>query len=865
MTVLKTVALENRVSAGIMRESRLRQSSVVTGEMGPITNSGFVAVVAIVVAGSAAVLGIMASASQQPLLLTLMAVLVMFGLFFLLAVAAGHIRLTERVTDWEFARSVAAGLDQGVLVTAKSSDLVYCNSAWEGIVGRGVSGTLRTLDQLVAGETAASESLFRLTRAAAEQKRHREEIRLPSAGSETGRWYEISVGPLVVPGKTVETGPLAMWVVADIDEEHRRHADRIGSLEGQIASYDALPIGQLSFAADGTLRGMNPTLVRWLGVSASAPRAARLSDLMSEDSSQLLRALIHPSPVGSDRHVDVDFIREDGRRLPVTVLARASSGEATEAVSVAVVTREPEKVSEPAGKTEPRFARLFQAAPFGIATISADGRIASANTAFARLLLETGKLEGRHLSEIVDQALDGEQRTAAGATIAQALAGQAVVPPIEVPVGPQGEFTRRLYLSSLSQAEGAREAAVLFLIDVTEQKSLEIKFAQSQKMEAVGKLAGGIAHDFNNVLTAIIGFSDLLLQTHRPTDPAYKDIINIKSSANRAAGMVLQLLAFSRRQTLQAEVLQLHEVITDLYALLTRAISEKVELKIPAPRDLWAVKADKTQFEQVIINLAVNAGDAMPDGGVLSIRTRNINERESQRIGGGLVAGEYVLIEVEDTGTGMSPEVMGKIFEPFFTTKAVGKGTGLGLATVYGIVKQTGGFIYPESTPGKGTVFRVYLPRHNVAVEDVAVPAAEDAAAAGKGKRKDRGTDLTGTGRVLLVEDEDTVRTVAMRALTRQGYEVFAASNGVEALELMEQAGGKFDIVVSDVVMPEMDGPSLLVHVRKRQPGMKFIFMSGYPDDAFKRNLDDDTPFAFLQKPFSLPQLAQKVKEELSR
>jgi len=434
-----------------------------------------------------------------------------------------------------------------------------------------------------------------------------------------------------------------------------------------------------------------------------------------------------------------------------------------------------------------------------------------------------------------------------------------VVPPIEVPVGPKGEFTRRFYMSALSQSAGSREAAVLFLIDVSEQKALELKFAQSQKMEAVGKLAGGIAHDFNNVLTAIIGFSDLLLQTHRPTDAAYKDIINIKSSANRAAGMVRQLLAFSRRQTLQAEVLHLGETITELSALLTKAIGEKVEIKIIPGRDLWYVKADKTQFEQVIINLAVNGGDAMPDGGRLTIRTRNVNERESAKIGNGMVPGEYVLVEVEDTGVGMTQELMGKIFEPFFTTKGVGKGTGLGLATVYGIVKQTGGFIYPQSAVGKGTVFRVYLPRHHG-------EAGEETAAA-KEKKKERPTaDLTGTGRVLLVEDEDYVRNYAVRALKGRGYEVFEASTGLEALEVMrDKCGGMIDIVVSDVVMPEMDGPTLLKEVRKVKPGMKFILMSGYPDDAFKRNLDDNEEFAFLQKPFSLPQLAQKVKEQLTQ
>jgi two-component system cell cycle sensor histidine kinase/response regulator CckA len=397
---------------------------------------------------------------------------------------------------------------------------------------------------------------------------------------------------------------------------------------------------------------------------------------------------------------------------------------------------------------------------------------------------------------------------------------------------------------------------VLYAIDATEQKALELKFAQSHKMEAVGKLAGGVAHDFNNVLTAIIGFSDLLLQTHRQTDPSYRDIMNIKSSANRAAGLVRQLLAFSRRQTLQPEVLELGEALTDLAPLVNRSLGETIELKILPGRDLWYIKADKTQLTQVIINLAVNAKDAMPEGGCLTIRTRNISERESVKLAtSGMAAGEYVLIEVEDTGVGIEADVMAKIFEPFFTTKDVGKGTGLGLSTVYGIVKQTGGYIFADSEVGQGTTFRVYLPRHIVSEEEVAAQRAE--------KKKEGTRDLTGSGRVLLVEDEDVVRNFAARALARQGYEVLEAGTGVEALEVMEREKGKVDIVVSDVIMPEMDGPTLLKELRKTNPGLKFIFVSGYPDDAFKKNLDDNEAYSFLPKPFTLSQLAARVKEQL--
>ncbi len=372
---------------------------------------------------------------------------------------------------------------------------------------------------------------------------------------------------------------------------------------------------------------------------------------------------------------------------------------------------------------------------------------------------------------------------------------------------------------------------------------------------------GDISVEESSAITfprGIIGFSDFLLQTHKPSDPAHADIMNIRKSAVRAAGLVGKLLALARQQTLMLEALHLDEMVADVAPLMKRSIGEKITLETQYGRDLWYVRTDKLQLEQAILNLAVNARDAMPDGGTLTVRTRNVTERESKKLDHhGMPPGEYVLIEVEDTGTGMPPEVMAKIFEPFFTTKAVGKGTGLGLATVYGIVKQTGGFIYPESTVGKGTTFRVYLPRH------ILEPEAEAQMLKAARAKDKTGTDLTGTGRVLLVEDEDVVRSFAARALKSRGYEVLEAGSGVEALEVMEANGGKVDIVVSDVVMPEMDGPTLFKELRKVNPKLKFIFVSGYPNDAFREAVGSEE-FAFLPKPFSLPQLAAKVKEELA-
>jgi two-component system, cell cycle sensor histidine kinase and response regulator CckA len=357
------------------------------------------------------------------------------------------------------------------------------------------------------------------------------------------------------------------------------------------------------------------------------------------------------------------------------------------------------------------------------------------------------------------------------------------------------------------------------------------------------------------VLTAIIGFSDLLLARQRPTDPAFADIMNIKQNANRAANLVRQLLAFSRRQTLRPEVLSLTDILSELGQLLGRLLGEKIELKVIHGRDLWLVKVDVNQFEQVIINLAVNGRDAMPDGGVLTVRTANVGVEDSKKFDPNLMPpGEYVLCEVEDTGTGMSPDVIAKMYEPFFSTKDVGKGTGLGLSTVYGIVRQTGGYIFCNSEVGKGTRFAIYLPRHAREASAVAEPERE-------GKREKR-TDLTGKGTILLVEDEDAVRSFASRALASRGYTVLEAESGERALELVEE-GKTIDLVLSDVVMPEMDGPTLLKELRRRGIATKVVFISGYAEDAFARNLEGQADFAFLPKPFSLKQLAEAVKEAM--
>jgi two-component system cell cycle sensor histidine kinase/response regulator CckA len=501
-----------------------------------------------------------------------------------------------------------------------------------------------------------------------------------------------------------------------------------------------------------------------------------------------------------------------------------------------------------------RFQRFFANAPVGIALIDSEGRLDEANRALGELFDSSPQeLIGEKLMEFIHE----DDRGAIVAKLVEAAEGKTLLASVEVRLKRARERTAALFVSRLDAGDGGDGGLILHFIDTTEQKNLEIQFAQSQKMQAIGQLAGGVAHDFNNLLTAMIGFCDLLLLRFRPGDPSFADIMQIKQNANRAANLVRQLLAFSRQQTLQPRILNITDVLAELSHLLRRLIGENIELKMVHGRDLGLVKVDQGQLEQVIINLVVNARDAMRGGGTLTIRTSNVTHAGPTRRGHEIVPpGEYVLIDVTDTGEGIPKENLVRIFEPFFSTKEVGSGTGLGLSTVYGIVKQTGGFVFVDSAPGQGAVFSIYLVRHQHGEATVARGEPGEGAAATH--------DLTGVGTVLLVEDEDPVRLFSARALRNKGYKVIEAKSGEAALEVIHRATETIDLLITDVVMPRMDGPGLIREVRETHPDMKVIFISGYTEDSFRKRLDTDAEIHFLPKPFSLKQLASKVKEVMS-
>jgi len=504
------------------------------------------------------------------------------------------------------------------------------------------------------------------------------------------------------------------------------------------------------------------------------------------------------------------------------------------------------------GKTKLYFEHIFEDAPVGIAITDGAEIISENNRTFRSLI---GKEEVNKTS-FLDYIVDEKKEDIREKLYQLINTTSTSVSPFEIKFKNQESKTIMIYISKLDESKRNKDndGLVLYFVDVTKQKELQSQFVQSQKMQAVGQLAGGIAHDFNNLLTAMIGYCDLLLEKYLPSDQSFSDIIQIKQNANRASNLVRQLLAFSRQQTMQPKVLSVTDMLSELSALLKRLLGAKIELKVVHSREVGYIKVDQIQFEQVIINLAVNARDAMKDGGTLSIKSQAYITHDAKLLRGSTMpAGKYVLIEITDTGTGIEEKLLNRIFDPFFSTKEKGHGTGLGLSTVYGIVNQTGGFISVESELGVGTKFSLYFPM--ISPEGVSAQTTTETS------NEKKNADLTGTGTILLVEDEDAVRMFSSRALRDKGYRIIEASNGESALEFIQKNATTIDLVITDVVMPKMDGPTLMERIKELNSKMKVIFISGYTEDSFRNSLANNSQVHFLAKPFNLKELASKVKE----
>ncbi len=732
------------------------------------------------------------------------------------------------------------------MITAPDGRIAYSN----GVARRLLDTKLENLTEVEGALGADHQSVNRfrrLRRSAEAGSPFSVELRRPKADGGSA-WWHVSARPLEVWAGHIH------WRFEDITTRREMEAILREEQVKLVDFMDHAPVGFYSVDQDGRFVFANATLADWLGVEARdlVRGAHRLHDFLVSPPSEAPPYALTLGRADLPQ-VELGMRGPDGHGFQAAIAQTVVHGEDGESIWTRSVVRDltPETQMRAALRaSEVRFQRFFLDAPIGVALLDEDVQLSEWNSAFEELIGSDGQgLEGKAFGDFLDDASRDEiiQR------LSDVVKGGEPRATFDINITGTKELAVTVYVQRLETGD-APVGLILQFIDQTDQRELEEKFAQSQKMQAVGQLAGGVAHDFNNLLTAMIGFCDLLLLRHKPGDASFGDIMQIKQNANRAANLVRQLLAFSRQTTLVTRVLNITDVLAELSNLLRRLIGENIELKMIHGRELGLVKVDSHQLDQVIINLAVNARDAMEDGGKLTIKTANHKSTRRMRRGTDeMPPGDYVAIEVSDTGCGIPKENLDRIFEPFFSTKEIGSGTGLGLSTVYGIVRQTGGYVFVESKMGKGTTFTIYLPRHVSDGEEEAAPAenAEETAP----------RDLTGAGCILLVEDEDPVRVFSARALRNKGYEVLEARSGEDALSVLEDQADRVDLLITDVVMPQMDGPTLISNVRKTQPDMKVICISGYTEDRFRERIDQGTEIHFLPKPFSLKQLASKVKD----
>lgn len=812
----------------------------------------------------AVVFSIYSTQIRSELILLFLGILAVIGVFCLFALASGLFVVSGNAEGGTLSRSLLDSSSDGIVITNKSGAIVYANQQYLDLSSKVSAGAPVGVMRLFANQAEAGEAIYRLARAAQENRHAMEDIRLTrnfdGQNIEGGKpfWYRVVVR--VLPQNEQHPKPMLSWLVRDISQDKARQENTYLELQRAIDYLDHAPAGFFSSDATGQVQYINATLADWLGIDLAEfePGDISLAHLVRGDGANLLMG----GKVGANiktEIIDIDLVHRNGTSVPVRLLhraARLADGELGETRTLVLDRQKGNGAEDDLRAVEVKFARFFNDTPFAIATLNAQGKIVNTNAPFARVFdvsANENSIEGLAIADLIGE----ESRQGFADALSQVAENRSEIEPVDAKLANNAERAVRLYVSASEDIEGSSEQVIIYTLDMSEYSRLQEQFAQGQKMQAVGQLAGGVAHDFNNVLTAIIGFSDMLLLRHKSNDPSFADIMQIRQSANRAAGLVRQLLAFSRRQTLRPQVLEIPTQIDDYFVLLKRLVGEKISLEVEHGRDVWPVKVDLVQLEQVVINLVVNARDAMPGGGEITLRTRNVPENEAETLTyRGMPAADYVLIEVKDQGTGIPEEVLEKMFEPFFSTKESGKGTGLGLSMVYGIIKQTGGFIYADTEMGAGTNFRIFLPRHIPTVEEIEQKSVEPV--------EREVVDLTGRERILLVEDDESVMAFSARALEATGYEVFAADGGEEALEILDDIDNKIDLMISDVMMPEMDGPSLLVEVRKRLPDLKVIFVSGFAEDDIRGDLADDRSVEFLPKPYSFDQINTKVKEVLT-
>ncbi|BBL53282.1 signal transduction histidine kinase [Bartonella quintana] len=762
--------------------------------------------------------------------------------------------------------SIFNSTDDAIVVSDLSGFVYYSNQNYRKILTYKPDSSCYAIiaDLPGAGALAYRLKIAAFSDLAAQEELKVEEPIFAHSVQKNSSWYNISVQPI-----TKRRKKLLFWRIADISHLQECREVFFSNLQEAINHLDQAPVGFLSVNTQGTILYANAIFAEWFSIDLA-------NFTIGQYNFDLLFGGVEANSVWSDiclqnnKHQSLDYSTpytfslylnsEVGSRKILNCFMCASSLLEDEAVyRIVMVPRLIQKVeNDYQSKLPSLLVEYFEASPFAIAVVDQKqkGQLVHINGAFSSLMGCARKT--LNLYDVISR----RDRAQLERAFQKITINKNYSVSIETVLENNEERHVRLYFMPLApyHNDALQDLIIISVIETTEQKMLEDKIMQSQKMQAVGQLAGGIAHDFNNVLTAILMSCDFLLNMHRSSDPAHADLINIKNNANRAAALVQQLLAFSRKQTLRPEKVDFTELLSDIRNLILPLLGNNIQLKIIHGRDLWSVEVDQASFQRVIINLVINARDAMSEGGVVTIATNNITKQQSAEFDNvGFAIGEYVQLTISDTGTGISAAVQKKMFEPFFTTKEVGKGTGLGLSMVYGIIKQTGGYIYCDSREGEGATFHIFLPRYIPDTDSEVSQKIE------KGEEQEKNIDLTGSATVLLVEDEDAVRMGGVRALQMRGYNVLEAASGVEALAILEESKGAVDIIVSDVVMPEMDGPTLLKESRQKYPDIKFIFVSGYTKDAFTKNLPQNAIFGFLSKPFTLKQLTLAVKETLAQ
>lgn len=746
-------------------------------------------------------------------------------------------------------------LDEAVLITEKGGAAVASNEKYRELATMTVSGLsdagrAPTVDRLFGANPGLAAPIFRLSKAAKAGIARREVLPAITLGAE-GLPVQFEISVSVLPRER------AIWRLRRI----AGNEEATGAADMKALYVEDAPMGFFASRPDGTITYANSWLRETIGLPETATNV-RIDDIMRPEFVKLLR---RERKSGAPGRADIRIRARDGVEIPVQTLT-TWSGRGADAAGRTIVlstaanpmlggesrmnaitaSRPPRPDSDP----------MFDDAPFGAI------RLEGASLG-AAIILDTN----RALMELTEgRATPGEKFSslfvaAEGQDALEVQLLDAIDKPVELKLAGDDPKTVNVFVT-LDVLSG--QPSVAYVIDMTEQKQLEFRLAQGEKMQAIGKLAGGVAHDFNNVLTGIILNTEKLTMRHPVGDPSFVELKMINDLSLRAAELVKMLLAYARRQTFNREVLNITDTLSEFYILLRQLVDERVDLDIKHGRDLPRIRADKNQLETAIINLATNARDAMLSGGrggSLTIRTSRADATDAHKAGFPFVeSGEYLLIEVEDTGHGISQENMEKIFTPFFTTKPQGLGTGLGLATVYGIIKQSGGYICPISKVGSGTNFQIYLPA--LSVEDMP-SAAEEEAERNKTKAVSKPVDMAGRGRILLVEDEEGVRGITASLLASRGYELTEAEDGEVAMQILQDNPQGFDLVISDVVMPGMDGPTLIREAKELLGNARVIFISGYAERDLADALDEDREISFLPKPFKLTELAERVKQEL--